>query len=146
MSAKPFALAVKALVADKQGRLLAIRRSAASSQFGGNWDLPGGKVDPGESFDVALVREVAEETGLNYRSDRRGWGNRVRLPEGPAGGSLHGGRAYNPARCNSAANMTIMPGWNGANCQRWGLPASCASLFVTTVANDPLPERHANVP
>ncbi len=64
MSAKPFALAVKALVADKQGRILAIRRSAASSQFGGNWDLPGGKVDPGESFDVALVREVAEETGL----------------------------------------------------------------------------------
>lgn len=65
MSAKPFALAVKALVADEQGRILAIRRSAASSQFGGNWDLPGGKVDSGESFDVALVREVAEETGLS---------------------------------------------------------------------------------
>jgi 8-oxo-dGTP diphosphatase len=61
---KPFALAVKALVADGQGRILTIRRSAASNQFGGNWDLPGGKVDPGESFDVALVREVAEETGL----------------------------------------------------------------------------------
>jgi 8-oxo-dGTP diphosphatase len=65
MSDKPFALAVKALVADERGRILAIRRSAASSQFGGNWDLPGGKVDPGESFDVALVREVAEETGLS---------------------------------------------------------------------------------
>ena len=64
MPAKPFSLAVKALVANEQGRILAIRRSAASSQFGGNWDLPGGKVDPGESFDVALVREVAEETGL----------------------------------------------------------------------------------
>jgi 8-oxo-dGTP diphosphatase len=64
MSAKPFSLAVKALVADGEGRILAIRRSAASSQFGGNWDLPGGKVDPGESFDVALVREAAEETGL----------------------------------------------------------------------------------
>jgi 8-oxo-dGTP diphosphatase len=65
MSEKPFALAVKALVADDQGRILAIRRSAASSQFTGNWDLPGGKVDPGESFDVALAREVAEETGLS---------------------------------------------------------------------------------
>jgi 8-oxo-dGTP diphosphatase len=64
MSAKPFSLAVKALVADEQGRILAIRRSAASSQFGGNWDLPGGKVDPGEAFDAALVREVAEETRL----------------------------------------------------------------------------------
>jgi 8-oxo-dGTP diphosphatase len=65
MSTKPFALAVKALVADEQGRVLAIRRSAESKFFGGNWDLPGGKVDPGESFDVALVREVAEETGLS---------------------------------------------------------------------------------
>ncbi len=61
---KPFALAVKALVADGQGRILAIRRSAASKFFGGSWDLPGGKADPGESFDAALAREVAEETGL----------------------------------------------------------------------------------
>ncbi|MBN1394183.1 MAG: NUDIX domain-containing protein [Pirellulales bacterium] len=62
---KPFALAVKALVADERGRILAIRRSAESNQFGGNWDLPGGKVDPGESFDAALLREAAEETGLD---------------------------------------------------------------------------------
>ena len=63
MSTKPFALAVKALVADREGCILAIRRSVESKQFGGDWDLPGGKVDPGESFD-APAREVAEETGL----------------------------------------------------------------------------------
>jgi 8-oxo-dGTP diphosphatase len=66
MSAKPFALAVKALVANEQGCILAIRRSAASKFFGGTWDLPGGKVDPGESFDVALAREIREETGLTF--------------------------------------------------------------------------------
>jgi len=62
---KPFALTVKALVADDEDRVLVIRRSMESSQFKHNWDLPGGKVDPGEAFDVALAREVAEETGLS---------------------------------------------------------------------------------
>ena len=64
MSTKPFGLAVKALVADQEGRVLFIRRSEASKSFKRQWDLPGGKVDPGETFDVALLREVAEETGL----------------------------------------------------------------------------------
>lgn len=31
----------------------------------GHWDLPKGKVDPGESFPTAAVREVAEETGVS---------------------------------------------------------------------------------
>jgi len=61
---KPFGLAVKALIADNRDRIPAIRRSMDSKQFKHAWDLPGGKVDPGENFDVALVREVLEETGL----------------------------------------------------------------------------------
>jgi 8-oxo-dGTP diphosphatase len=64
MTAKPYGLAVKALVTDAQGRVLFIRRSLASKWFRHQWDLPGGKVDAGEAFDAALHREVAEETGL----------------------------------------------------------------------------------
>ncbi len=61
---KPFVLAVKAVILDDRGRCLLIRRSAANRHFAGNWEWPGGKVDPGEDFANALHREVAEETGL----------------------------------------------------------------------------------
>lgn len=33
----------------------------------GHWDLPKGKIDPGETIEEASVREVLEETGLNAR-------------------------------------------------------------------------------
>lgn len=45
------------------GRLLAARRSAPATLAGG-WELPGGKVEPGESEADALVRECQEELGV----------------------------------------------------------------------------------
>ncbi|MFI2615901.1 (deoxy)nucleoside triphosphate pyrophosphohydrolase [Streptomyces sp. NPDC018584] len=45
------------------GRLLAARRSAPPELAGG-WELPGGKVEPGERDEDALVRELREELGV----------------------------------------------------------------------------------
>jgi 8-oxo-dGTP diphosphatase len=39
----------------------------ADRVWGGRWNGPGGKVDPGEAPPEAIVREVAEETGLRIR-------------------------------------------------------------------------------
>jgi 8-oxo-dGTP diphosphatase len=49
-------------IAVRDGCLLLIRRGHAPSR--GRWSLPGGRVEPGETAQQAVVREVAEETGL----------------------------------------------------------------------------------
>lgn len=64
-ASRPMALSMKIVVRDGEGRCLVLQRSRHSKGNPGKWDFPGGKVDPGESPDAALVREVREETGLD---------------------------------------------------------------------------------
>ncbi|WP_171110058.1 MULTISPECIES: (deoxy)nucleoside triphosphate pyrophosphohydrolase [Streptomyces] len=52
------------------GRLLAARRSAPP-ELAGRWELPGGKVEPGEAPEAALVRELREELGVETEAVRR---------------------------------------------------------------------------
>jgi 8-oxo-dGTP pyrophosphatase MutT (NUDIX family) len=56
---------VSAVILDRRGRLLLQQRSD-----GGQWGLPGGSVEIGESVAEAVVREVHEETGLTVRPRR----------------------------------------------------------------------------
>lgn len=64
-----FGLAVRVLLTDENGKILIIKRSTGSKTNPGKWELPGGKVDQGESFDQALIREVYEETNLKISLD-----------------------------------------------------------------------------
>lgn len=64
MQEKPFVLSAKMIVLDERGRVLLLKRSMNSKNNRGKWDLPGGKVDAGESFTEALLREVDEETTI----------------------------------------------------------------------------------
>lgn len=58
-------LAVGAVVLRGDGAVLLVRR--AHPPLAGSWTLPGGKVEPGESLEDAVVRELREETGLAVR-------------------------------------------------------------------------------
>ena len=64
-SAKGIRASVSAVIFDRRGRLLLQQRSD-----GGQWGLPGGSVEIGESVTDAVRREVNEETGLNVAVKR----------------------------------------------------------------------------
>jgi 8-oxo-dGTP pyrophosphatase MutT (NUDIX family) len=73
---------VAGIVRDPENRVLFIRRADS-----GDWGLPAGAIDPGETPAEAVVREVHEETGLDVRPTRiagvfGGRGFRVRYENG----------------------------------------------------------------
>jgi len=57
------------LIADDGGRacFLITRRSQGLRNHPGQWALPGGRIDPGESAEAAALRELSEELGLALR-------------------------------------------------------------------------------
>jgi 8-oxo-dGTP diphosphatase len=63
----PTIACVGAVVRDDRGRLLLVRR--ANEPGRGQWSVPGGRVEPGETAHQALVREVHEETRLTVAPD-----------------------------------------------------------------------------
>ncbi|GAB4154619.1 MAG: (deoxy)nucleoside triphosphate pyrophosphohydrolase [Sphingomonadales bacterium] len=59
----PLVLVAAVVLFDADGRLLLTQRPAGKS-MAGLWEFPGGKVEAGESPEAALVRELAEELGV----------------------------------------------------------------------------------
>ena len=59
-------LVVAAALVNENGDILLAQRPEGKA-LAGLWEFPGGKVEPGETPEAALVREVDEETGLSVR-------------------------------------------------------------------------------
>lgn len=61
---------VKLLIKNSEGQYLFLKRSRVlSSETKLMWDIPGGRIEPGESLQQALVREVYEEIHYTLRSE-----------------------------------------------------------------------------
>ena len=63
LGGRPLLLVAAVALVDADGRLLIARRPEGKS-MAGLWEFPGGKVDPGETPEQALVRELREELGI----------------------------------------------------------------------------------
>lgn len=50
-------------MADSEGRVLVQQRPPGTA-MAGLWEFPGGKIEPGETPEIALVRELHEELGI----------------------------------------------------------------------------------
>lgn len=66
-SDRPLMLVVGAAMIDADGRVLVQRRPPGKA-MAGLWEFPGGKVEPGETPEAALVRELAEELGVSVET------------------------------------------------------------------------------
>lgn len=58
---------VAAALVDRDGRVLLAQRPPGK-HLAGSWEFPGGKVDPGERPEEALIRELNEELGIDTHS------------------------------------------------------------------------------
>ncbi len=112
---------VGAIITGPDGRILLIKRGHEPEA--GRWSLPGGRVEPGESDEQAVVREVREETGLSVRC-------------GPLAGSV-----TRPGRDGQTVDIRdytvtvtggeLRPGDDAADA-RWVTPAEFARLPLTS--------------
>jgi len=60
----PIVLVSAVALVDVDGRVL-LAQPPAGKPMAGLWEFPGGKVDPGETPETALIRELAEELGID---------------------------------------------------------------------------------
>ena len=65
---KKMGVSQKAIIFNKNGKILTIRRTKTAPSRPLHWDLPGGLLEFGEDTKDAIIREVKEETNLKIKN------------------------------------------------------------------------------
>ncbi|GAA1062082.1 NUDIX hydrolase [Agromyces bracchium] len=113
--------AAGAVITDGDGRVLLVRRGAPPQRD--RWSVPGGRLEPGETFADAAAREVLEETGLRVAVGRELW--TLRLPTGD-------GREFDVHDFAATVVGGALAAGDDAADARWFAPAELHRLRVTT--------------
>ncbi len=66
----PRTITVAAAIIRRDGYILLVQRPD-DAEMGGLWEFPGGKIEPGETPEAALARELGEELGIQVAVGRR---------------------------------------------------------------------------
>ena len=64
---RDYGLTMRGIIKNDNDEILILKRHPKSRTDPDTWELPGGKVENGEFFDDALVREIKEETNLDAK-------------------------------------------------------------------------------
>ncbi len=64
---REYGLTMRGVIKNDADEILILKRHPKSKTDPDTWELPGGKVEPGEFFTDALVREIKEETNLDVK-------------------------------------------------------------------------------
>jgi mutator protein MutT len=106
-----------ALVADDAGAACFVltRRAAGLRAHSGQWALPGGRLDPGETPETAALRELSEEVGL-----------------GVGDGDVLGRLDDYPTR--SGYQITPVVVWAGLDCRLDANPKEVAAVYRVRLA------------
>ncbi|WP_405294511.1 NUDIX domain-containing protein [Methanobrevibacter sp.] len=64
---RDYGLTMRGIIKNDDGEILILKRHPKSRTDPDTWELPGGKMEAGEFFDDALVREIKEETNLDCK-------------------------------------------------------------------------------
>ena len=83
----PSVLLVVAVALTREDGQVLMQRRSLRSEHGGLWEFPGGKVESGESPEIALVREIWEELGIRIKASNL---RPVTFASGPVSGGRRG--------------------------------------------------------
>jgi 8-oxo-dGTP diphosphatase len=65
---KKIGVSQKAIIFNREGKILVLRRSGTALSNPGKWDFPGGDLEFGEDAIGGIIREIREEAGLEVKN------------------------------------------------------------------------------